>query len=804
MTNSDDKLLYNCLIVLDKLIIYNGGGFILDNNSNVSLQSKLFDMFSHKLIRSIALQGIYFIMGVLVSRSVVLGSYAPFGTAFIAATPYANIWFALSGAVFGYILPSPVTGNLRYIASVLAIVAIRWTLNDLKRVTSHALYAPIVAFIPTLATGLAMAVIQGVNSASIITVITESMLAASGAYFFAKSISVTSVKLGISTMDQQEFACVSMATFIMILSLSGISISGISIGRIIAVLIILICSRYAGVAGGSVSGIASGIVFSISSTNFLYLSGAYAFSGMMAGLFSPLGEIGLASAFILSNAIVSLQSGDLTLIITGLYEVMASTLIFMLIPQSKMDRLSGLFDKKTEHVKIDALRNSVTMRLDQVARALDSVANSVDSVSRKLSKLITDDFKWVFTRAIDENCHRCGLKVFCWEKEYDYTKKIFKKIKEPLIKNGSVSSEDFSSEFATRCCKAPEMVRSVNRNYDEYLAKGAASRRMGELRGIIGEQFSGLGGLLKDISKEFKNYESFDIGTSEKVMSFLKSAGMMPVDISCRINKFSRMSIEIELINLDKRKINKLQLVDDLSRVCAKRLDTPCISYSPERCKIQIGERPDFDIEISAAQHVYKNGKLCGDNYCYFNDGMGRAVAIISDGMGTGGRAAVDGAMTTGILAQLIKAGLGFDSALRIVNSALIVKSGDESLSTIDISCIDLFTGEVQFMKAGAPVTFVKKNGGVVCIEAPSLPAGILTNIDFSRANIKIEEEDLILMISDGALGAGDRWIETELKNWNNTDIGGLANYIVDEAVKRRLDNYDDDITVLVARLKEY
>lgn len=78
---------------------------------------------------------------------------------------------------------------------------------------------------------------------------------------------------------------------------------------------------------------------------------------------------------------------------------------------------------------------------------------------------------------------------------------------------------------------------------------------------------------------------------------------------------------------------------------------------------------------MAIAQHVCNNGSLCGDHCTYFNDGLGRMVMIVSDGMGSGGRAAVDGAMAAGILAKLAKAGISFDCALRIVNSALLVKS---------------------------------------------------------------------------------------------------------------------------------
>ena len=88
-----------------------------------------------------------------------------------------------------------------------------------------------------------------------------------------------------------------------------------------------------------------------------------------------------------------------------------------------------------------------------------------------------------------------------------------------------------------------------------------------------------------------------------------------------------------------------------------------------------MSERPAYETEAGDGQHVCNNGSLCGDYCSYFNDGMGRMVMIISDGMGSGGRAAVDGAMAAGILAKLAKAGISFDCALRIVNSALLVKS---------------------------------------------------------------------------------------------------------------------------------
>ena len=88
-----------------------------------------------------------------------------------------------------------------------------------------------------------------------------------------------------------------------ILAFANVMIGYVSVGRILAVLAVLYCAQYGGVGGGSVSGIATGIIFSLSSASLSYIAGAYAFGGLIAGLFSPLGRIAVAGAFILSNGL---------------------------------------------------------------------------------------------------------------------------------------------------------------------------------------------------------------------------------------------------------------------------------------------------------------------------------------------------------------------------------------------------------------------------------------------------------------------------------------------------------------------
>ena len=176
-------------------------------------------------------------------------------------------------------------------------------------------------------------------------------------------------------------------------------------------------------------------------------------------------------------------------------------------------------------------------------------------------------------------------------------------------------------------------------------------------------------------------------------------------------------------------------------------------------------------------------------------------MAIICDGMGTGGRAAVDGTMACGIMERLVKAGVGFDAGLRIVNSALLAKSGDESLSTMDITTLDLYTGEAEFLKAGAPETILRKKGRAVPADMPGLPIGILNDTRFAKSADTLLSGDLAVMLSDGALSSGSEWVCETIEAWKGTIPQELAEEIVAQAITRRTDGHDDDITVLVMML---
>ena len=165
----------------------------------------------------------------------------------------------------------------------------------------------------------------------------------------------------------------------------------------------------------------------------------------------------------------------------------------------------------------------------------------------------------------------------------------------------------------------------------------------------------------------------------------------------------------------------------------------------------------------------------------------------------------MDGAMAAGLTARLLDAGFGEDSVLRMVNSALMVKSGEESLATLDVLSVDRFTGQMQSLKAGAAASLLYSRGCVSRLEHSSLPVGILRSVSFEKQADTLGAGDLMLLLSDGALTDGIAWVEETLQAFDGSrqSLQMLAEQIAAGARERQAGKHQDDITVLALRVEK-
>jgi len=147
----------------------------------------------------------------------------------------------------------------------------------------------------------------------------------------------------------------------------------------------------------------------------------------------------------------------------------------------------------------------------------------------------------------------------------------------------------------------------------------------------------------------------------------------------------------------------------------------------------------------------------------------------------------------------LVEKNVSYDNALKIINSILELKSTNESLATIDAAHFNLFSGRVDFYKAGAAVSFVRKNGNCSVIESASLPAGILSTVSFAREKVMLSKGDIVVMVSDGVTSGKTDWIQEEIEKFSSSNPDILAQKIAGKVCDKTQGEKRDDITVVVS-----
>jgi stage II sporulation protein E len=175
--------------------------------------------------------------------------------------------------------------------------------------------------------------------------------------------------------------------------------------------------------------------------------------------------------------------------------------------------------------------------------------------------------------------------------------------------------------------------------------------------------------------------------------------------------------------------------------------------------------------------------------------------------MGSGPEAGLESGVTVDLVEKFIESGFGETTALNLVNSIMAMKfNEDEKFTTLDMNSIDLYTGDVSFLKVGGVVSFVKSGKNVDVVNESSLPFGILESIDVKPVKRKLKHGDIIVTISDGILDVDKNnlgnysWLSDFLQN-NISNPEVLSREILDMAKRISGGRVFDDMTVVVSKV---
>ena len=175
--------------------------------------------------------------------------------------------------------------------------------------------------------------------------------------------------------------------------------------------------------------------------------------------------------------------------------------------------------------------------------------------------------------------------------------------------------------------------------------------------------------------------------------------------------------------------------------------------------------------------------------------------------MGSGPEARKSSQIAIKMLERLLTAGFNKETSIELINNA-ILNANEEIYATLDIAIIDLYKGNIEFIKNGACPTYIKNKKRVQVLKTISLPAGALEEIKLTTYDKDIESGEIFLMCSDGILDSNvtyknkELWLKYLLEDMEAQNPQKMADIILQEAIDNNYGINKDDMSVVVCTIR--
>lgn len=751
----------------------------------------------------------------LLGRANLLGGLMPFGISAYAATYGLDVNRILVALFILLGMFSAGAKEQIYMAIAGMLLFNAFNLPFRNNKSKADLRYGIAAFSGTLVPQLVIVYLQGFLLYDFLKALLNSGIVFLLVFIYRKASSLvgdTRKKYAFSNEEMISFAIVAALA---LSGLSDIQVFGLNVKNAMCILVILIFGYKCGSGIGSAIGVTVGLIVSMSSTVTPLVIGSYAFCGLLAGVMKSLGKVGSALGFVLGNAILTIYLNGSSEVLIHLKETTLAIIAFLLIPNKWMEITAGAFirsidaitDKRSYSLRIKEI---TVEKLNKFSRAFKELSRTFSEISQ--TSVVTDkqDISSMFDRVADKVCKDCSLCLHCWDRNFYNTYQVMFKIIEKLDVKGRIEEKDIPEYFLERCERINDFVEAVNNIYEIFKVDMVWKNRIGESRGLVSQQFDGLSKVISNLAAEIDMDVHFKRDLEDSILLELNKAGVRATEVIVYENKWGKLEISVFSKGCGGKRscLNQIEkIVTDTAGRRMVKENSDCNQKAGGTCTLKLVEEETFKITTGVAKLPKHDGKVSGDSYTFMSTGDGKYIAAISDGMGSGHKAAIQSRAAISLLEQFMESGFDKDTTIKLINSILVLKSSDEAFATIDLSVIDLYGGEVEFVKIGAIPTFIKKNDRVEVVRSASLPAGILSNIDIELVHKKIENGEFIVMMTDGIVDSfkgdedGVKELQKFMEGINSANPQQIADSILNEAYLNCNGQPADDMLVLVAKV---
>ncbi len=664
------------------------------------------------------------------------------------------------------------------------------------------------------------------------------------AYIFYK-IFVNSLAVVTEIGEKRAYAIeevmgASLMLAIAITTLSEVHIFDYSIANIGCIFLVLLMGWKHGILVGATAGITIGSVVGIIGQGDPILVGTYAISGMIAGIFSRFGKVGVIVGFIVGNAILTYRFNGNVESIIQIQEIFLAALGLLAVPKNMKIDIEDLFgstkllpvttgNQLEESEETIFKLNSMSETISQMAKTYGEAAATVVE-EEELQKREKEN-ESIFDRELQNHLEGMEDNILfddIYLPEESFLEDLFKILEENgkitrrelldlLEKHNSYivgAEKDYIGDDIEKDIK--DMLRAITQAYKASKKQFVYQKKIEENQKVISNQLEEVSKAISNLAEEIeKPKEEVFVEEKVQIQKLLEQKDIQIKNISIKQQATGRIEVtlytdvceNVENPSCDTKKMGRMigkvfgMHMMLQKQECGLRLGKSTCSYT------YVAEDKQ-NIQIGVARATKTGSSMSGDTSIQTRLDDGKYLLAISDGMGSGKEAKKSSKTAISMLEKLLTSGFDKDTSLKLINSTLEMAAGQEDMyATLDIAILDLYAKQLEFIKNGACPTYVKHGKQVEILKAIGLPTGIVEDIDLVVYERDLVEGDILVMCSDGVIESTteymnkELWLQFLLEEIETQDAQKIADLILQEAIDNGYGTQKDDMTVIVARI---
>lgn len=633
----------------------------------------------------------------------------------------------------------------------------------------------------------------------------------------------------------EEVMGTSLCLAIAISSIGNFAIFGYSVKNIMCILIVLIMGWKNGILIGGTTGIVVGTALGLIGIGEIDMVASYALSGMIAGIFSKFGKIGVIIGFVVGNIALTYVANGNNVEIIKIQEILIAALGLLALPKKMKINIEEMYNTakllpETTGRTLEENKETI-YKLEAMSETISDIAKSYKEAAativdeEELREQQKENFK-IFEKELQNNIEGIEENIL-FDDIYSPEDNLVEDIFEELLEKEILIEDDLLNIFAKHNNyiilnnetkeDILKVVKIINYSYRVSKLNFIWKKKLDENKKAVSNQLEEVSRAIGSLAQNIEKPEQDEyLCKKEEIVKLLDEIQIEVKTIT--INKDNNGRIEVKLYtdfceNVEKpicnvKKMNKIiskalnQEMVLQNQECALRLNS-------ENCIFTFASENKQILQVGIARATKYGSIVSGDSSIQTKLGDGKYLIAISDGMGSGKEAKRSSNMAIGMLNRLLSSGFDKDTSLRLINSTLSSINEEDMYATLDIAIFDLYAKNLEFIKNGACPTYVKNKRNVQILKSLSLPTGILSDIDLVVYDKDLNDGDILVMCSDGILESSDEytnkelWLKFLLEDIETEDSQKIADIILQEAIDNNYGIPKDDMTVIVAKVKK-